>query len=426
VNPTTGAITYTPNSGFTGSDGFTYRVNDDDGAPSNAATVSITVGSGGTTDLLPSSFTIETGSSGGGTVASLNADDDNYLVVKTPKSGSTATWFGTVTGVDNGVSSLAATYKGKVSTSCTQTVSIFRWSDSTWVGLDTRSIGTAEVLISGLSPSGTLADFVSNASGTGDVRIRVSCAGSGSFNVSGDLMKLTVGTGGGGTQTLTVSVTGTGSGTVTSSPAGINCPGDCSEAYTTGAVVNLTATPGGGSTFSGWSGACSGTGACQVTMNAATSVTATFAGGGATDVFPSSFTIETGSSGGGTVASLNADDDDFLVVKTPKSGATATWFGTFTGVNNGVASLQATYKGKSSVTCTQTISIFRWSDSTWVPLDTRSIGTAEVLVSGLSPSGTLADFVSNASGTGDVRIRVSCTAGNNFNLSADLMKLTVA
>jgi hypothetical protein len=426
VNPTTGAITYTPNSGFTGSDGFTYRVNDDDGAPSNAATVSITVGSGGTTDLFPSSFTIETGSSGGGTVASLNADDDNYLIVRTPKSGSTATWFGTFTGVDNGVSSLAATYKGKVSTSCTQTVSIFRWSDSTWVGLDTRSIGTTEVLISGLSPSGTLADFVSNASGTGDVRIRVSCAGSGSFNLSADLMKLTVGSGGGGTQTLTVSVAGTGSGSVTSSPAGINCPGDCSEAYTTGAVVNLTATPGGGSTFSGWSGACSGNGACQVTMNAAASVTATFAGGGATDVFPSSFTIETGSSGGGTVASLNADDDNYLIVRSPKSGTTATWFGTFTGVNNGVASLQATYKGKASVTCTQTVSIFRWTDSTWVALDTRSIGTTEVLISGLSPSGTLADFVSNASGTGDVRIRVSCAAGSSFNLSADLMKLTVA
>ena len=95
-------------------------------------------------------------------------------------------------------------------------------------------------------------------------------------------------------------------------------------------------------------------------------------------------------------------------------------------MNNGVSSLQATYKGKSSVTCTQTVSIFRWTDSTWVVLDTRSIGTTEVLISGLSPSGTLADFVSNASGTGDVRIRVSCTAGASFNLSGDLMKLTVS
>jgi hypothetical protein len=123
---------------------------------------------------------------------------------------------------------------------------------------------------------------------------------------------------------------------------------------------------------------------------------------------------------------LNADDDNFLIVRTPKSGSTATWYGTFAGVSNGVSSLAAAYQGKSSVACTQMISIFRWTDATWVQLDSRSIGTTEVLISGLSPSGTLADFVSNASGTGDVRIRVSCTAGSgSFNLSGDLMKLTV-
>jgi hypothetical protein len=229
-----------------------------------------------------------------------------------------------------------------------------------------------------------------------------------------------------GTQTLTVATAGTGTGSVNSTLAGINCPGDCSEPYATGTVVNLTASPSGGSTFAGWSGACSGTGACEVTMNTAKSVTATFSSGATTDVFPSSFTIEAGSLGGGTAASLNADDDNFLIVRTPKSGSTATWYGTFTGVSNGVSSLAAAYQGKSSVACTQMISIFRWTDATWVQLASRSIGTTEVLISGLSPSGTLADFVSNASGTGDVRIRVSCTAGSgSFNLSGDLMKLTV-
>jgi hypothetical protein len=75
---------------------------------------------------------------------------------------------------------------------------------------------------------------------------------------------------------LTVSLAGTGSGTVTSSPAGINCGIDCSEAFTTGTEVTLTAAPATGSTFSGWSGACAGTGACKVTMSATRSVTATF------------------------------------------------------------------------------------------------------------------------------------------------------
>lgn len=79
-----------------------------------------------------------------------------------------------------------------------------------------------------------------------------------------------------GTFPLTVNKAGTGSGTVTSSPAGINCGTDCSESYTSGTVVTLTASADSGSVFAGWSGACDGTGSCVVTMNAAKSVTATF------------------------------------------------------------------------------------------------------------------------------------------------------
>ena len=44
VNPSTGVVTYTPGSNYYGPDSFTYEVDDDDGATSNVATVSITVG----------------------------------------------------------------------------------------------------------------------------------------------------------------------------------------------------------------------------------------------------------------------------------------------------------------------------------------------------------------------------------------------
>ncbi|MCH7666385.1 MAG: hypothetical protein IH936_10715, partial [Acidobacteria bacterium] len=74
---------------------------------------------------------------------------------------------------------------------------------------------------------------------------------------------------------LTVAKAGSGAGTVTSSPAGINCGGDCAEVYTSGTVVNLTPTPGAGSAFTGWSGDAD----ClngQVTMSAPRSCTATF------------------------------------------------------------------------------------------------------------------------------------------------------
>jgi len=43
INATTGAVTYAPNTSFSGVDSFTYTVNDDQGSTSNVATVSITV-----------------------------------------------------------------------------------------------------------------------------------------------------------------------------------------------------------------------------------------------------------------------------------------------------------------------------------------------------------------------------------------------
>jgi large repetitive protein len=43
VDPESGVVTYSPDAGFVGSDGFTYTVDDDDGATSNVASVSVTV-----------------------------------------------------------------------------------------------------------------------------------------------------------------------------------------------------------------------------------------------------------------------------------------------------------------------------------------------------------------------------------------------
>ena len=79
--------------------------------------------------------------------------------------------------------------------------------------------------------------------------------------------------------TLSVTVSPQGGGTVTSSPAGINCPGTCKATYTSGTSVTLTATPAtaaGYTKFTGWGGDCTGTTTCTLTMDKDHSVKASF------------------------------------------------------------------------------------------------------------------------------------------------------
>ena len=65
--------------------------------------------------------------------------------------------------------------------------------------------------------------------------------------------------------TLTTTVN-SGSGTLTA--LGISCPSDCSESYSSGTWVTLTATEASGYIFGGWTGACAGSGnPCSVLMN---------------------------------------------------------------------------------------------------------------------------------------------------------------
>jgi hypothetical protein len=84
-----------------------------------------------------------------------------------------------------------------------------------------------------------------------------------------------------GTSAFTLTVGVTGRGTVESLPAGINCPGDCSDSYPANTLVTLQAQGYASSIeewfFTGWTGACSGNAdTCTVTMSAARSVTARF------------------------------------------------------------------------------------------------------------------------------------------------------
>ncbi len=115
------------------------------------------------------------------------------------------------------------------------------------------------------------------------------------FPASGSMQTINLsGTGG-----AALSVTVTGAGTVTSSPAGINCPTTCSAVFAGNGQITLTAVPSAGSVFAGWGGdVCEGTGSCTFTITAATSVTANF------NVSPNfGLTVSEAGTGTGTVTS---------------------------------------------------------------------------------------------------------------------------
>jgi|GEM_PF-1122480 len=77
---------------------------------------------------------------------------------------------------------------------------------------------------------------------------------------------------------LVVEKAGSGTGVVTSAMGDIECGTDCTETYSHGTVVNLTASADIGSVFRGWSGGgCSGTDPeCIIAMIGNTTVTAAF------------------------------------------------------------------------------------------------------------------------------------------------------
>ena len=132
--------------------------------------------------------------------------------------------------------------------------------------------------------------------------------------------------------------------------------------------------------------------------------------------------IETGTARAGSAASLTADDNVFFQVNSTTTGTrTTSWWGSFTGVPAGLSNLRVTYVGRNSRSCTQVVAAWRWTDSTWQQLDSRAVANADVTLADLVPPGAAGTYVS---ATGEVRVRVRCTATTNGFSSGDQMKIT--
>ena len=101
------------------------------------------------------------------------------------------------------------------------------------------------------------------------------------------------------------------------------------------------------------------------------------------------------------------------------------WYALFPGVSNSIRSLRVVYSGFNSASCSQTLSLWNWSTTTWVTVDSRTVGASEVLITA-TPTGTLSQYVSGLSGEGDLYVRVRCSRadGTTFYVSADQLKIT--
>jgi hypothetical protein len=113
-----------------------------------------------------------------------------------------------------------------------------------------------------------------NDCGTGNV---VAAFQDGGNYVSGSAFVSAAGVGTSSCTQATLTVTLAGTGTVTSSPAGINCPGTCTSAFALDQTVVLTGTPTAPATSVTWGAACVPNGnTCSVDLNTNQTITATF------------------------------------------------------------------------------------------------------------------------------------------------------
>ena len=137
---------------------------------------------------------------------------------------------------------------------------------------------------------------------------------------------------------------------------------------------------------------------------------------------PAGTTISSGSLRSGTFANLAADDaSTYQVNSTTRSTRTTSWYGRFTGVPSTLQNLRVSYKGANSQPCTQVVAIYRWTTGTWITLDSRSVGTSEVALANLVPTGTLSAYRSSG---GELRARVQCTRSSpSFYAIGNLLRV---
>jgi len=240
------------------------------------------------------------------------------------------------------------------------------------------------------------------------------------------------------TLALKVNLTGGGQGSVTSSPAGINCPSKCVFGFPDGTGVTLTAKAATGSVFTGWSGACSGTGTCSVTLTASQSVTATFK-----LLFP--LTVTVAGTGTGTVTSspsgitcpgtCTANFISGTLVTLTETPAAGSSFAGWSGACTGTGSCAVTMSSSKAVTATFNLgsgplvslspaslsfgTVAIGTTSAGKTVTVKNTGTASLTITAITITGTnAADFAQTHTCGSSLAAGASCTISVTFKPTA--------
>ncbi len=140
---------------------------------------------------------------------------------------------------------------------------------------------------------------------------------------------------------------------------------------------------------------------------------------------PTAVTVTQGVVQSGTFANLAANDGSYFVISSAGSGnqRIADWYGStvITETPSSISKLSITFDSKySKQNTTQILYLYNWSTPAWTQMDSRSVGTADVLVT--VNQNQPANFISSS---GEIRLRVFINESNGRNCSADFMRFTV-
>jgi len=172
-----GTYSFTPPSGFTGTDSFNYTIIDGAGGEATG-TVFITINSGPEplpTVYYPDLITITDGSFDFGTLTSfIESDADTYDILSQADGDlQVVDWYASATIMNpaSSITDLKVTYKGQYSVSAvSQSFYLYNFSSTSWDFFDNRNVGNTDDITISINITSNIQHYIS---ATGEIRSRI-------------------------------------------------------------------------------------------------------------------------------------------------------------------------------------------------------------------------------------------------------------